>query len=91
MCLNIGRLQLVYYESSHKKTDKFTILAAHKNLRLYNFNNSMQIGQGFIYNRTLVQFREPLEIRVNNFIYKRVMLLAGFLGNRERLAGRQII
>lgn len=84
MCLNIGKMSVVYYESSHKKTDKFTILAKHSNMRLYNFNSSPVPGQGF-FNRTLISFREQLDIRVNNLIYKRVILLAGFLGNRERV------
>ena len=72
--MSIGRLSLVYYESSLKKTKRFTVLSEHRNIRLFNF-----ISTTTMTSRTIIKFPETLEVRINPMIYQKVCLLWNFM------------
>jgi len=71
-------MSLHYYESSLRKTKKFTLLSEHKNIRMFNFNPGSIMKQLF-FSRRDFKFPEILEVRLNQDIYKRVCLLWNFM------------
>lgn len=65
--ISIGHISLHYYDSSLKKTNKFTILAEHKNVRMFNFQAMLS--------RRVIKFSDTLEVRIDSNVYKKIALL----------------
>lgn len=54
--LNIGKIQLVYYENSLKKTGKFQIFE-YENIKLFNFNQTAQSMKKLLKFSDILQFK----------------------------------
>ena len=82
--ISIGHIQLSYYDSSVKKTNKFVILSEHRDIRWYTFSQLGHILRQALINRKLVKFSETLEVRMNSDIYTKICVLWNFMTTTAR-------
>eukprot|EP00347_Sterkiella_histriomuscorum_P019704 403340607 len=76
--IRIGQLNLLIYDNSLKKTNKFQIFE-YKDLKLFNTN---QLDQMF---KKLFKFQETLTININQEVFKKLSLLWNLMTERTKI------